>query len=387
MEKALVVGDLHLRRGGDPQAARALVQVLEREPDASIVFAGDALDLAAEPVPAHEAVAHALSTAPSLRRALAERASRGLRVTFLAGNHDAEIAHDSQVRAIHAALDLSAEHRVHVGAEPWFARLANGAVHVEHGHVFDPDGAPTHPLATVARDDVGIALMRQFIVKADAHFLVAHNAEAPLPLLMRVLRKYGARAPWVIALYIQTALGICFDSGEKFPLASDRAEGKKRLEAFAARVELDRETLELMIEAHATPTRAHATATFLRLYLDRVISTSAVLGGLGLAATAALTGSPALAMVGLPVAAVGALSLSASLLAGVNRYHGRAQRALAEGAERTADITGAKTVVLGHVHVDESGPRYRNTASFAFAPRHPYLRVHADGTVERAYAA
>jgi hypothetical protein len=195
------------------------------------------------------------------------------------------------------------------------------------------------------------------------------------------------RAPWVIALYIHTALSTWATSGERFPLAADREEGTRRLHEFAARVDLDRETLELLLEAHATPTRAHATSTFLRLYLDRVLATSAVVGGTMLSAAGLLASAPSLSMVGLPLAAVGALSLSASLLAGVNRYHGRAERALAAGAERAAEITGARTVILGHVHVDASGPRYRNTASFAFAARNPYLRVAGHGTVERAFAS
>ncbi|MGZ3473407.1 MAG: metallophosphoesterase, partial [Polyangiales bacterium] len=305
----VVVGDLHLRRGGDPRNARALVEMLSQSPDAAVVFAGDALDLAAEPVSAAEAVSSTLKSEPELCRALADRASRGLSVTFVAGNHDAEIAHPEPTRALHEALDLAPEHREHVTTEPWFTRLCDGAVHVEHGHVFDPDGAPTHPLSPIARDDVGIAILRRFIVPMDAHFLVHHNAESPLPLLMRVIRKYGARAPFVIALYVHTALSTWASSGERFPLAVDREEGRRRLHDFASRVELDRETLELLREAHATPTRAHATATFLRLYLDRVLATAAVLTGSTLTA-ASLLGAQSLAFVGVPLAAIGALSLS-----------------------------------------------------------------------------
>jgi UDP-2,3-diacylglucosamine pyrophosphatase LpxH len=384
--KAVVIGDLHLRRGGDPRNARALVEALAASPDASIVFAGDALDLAAEPVTAAEAVTETLKSEPALCRVLADRASRGLAVTFVAGNHDAEIAHPEPTRALHDVLGLAPEHRKNVTTEPWFTRLCDGAVHVEHGHVFDPDGAPTHPLAPIARDDVGIAILRRFIVPMDAHFLVQHTAEAPLPLLMRVIRKYGPRAPFVIGLYIHTALSTWQSSGERFPLEGDREEGMRRLHEFGSRVELDRETLELLLEAHATPTRAHATATFLRLYLDRVLATAAVVTGSTLTASS-LLGMPGLAFVGVPLAAVGALTLSASLLVGVNRYRGRAERALAEGAARAAEITGARTVILGHVHVDASGPSYRNTASFAFAPRHPYLLVEADGEVVRGFAS
>lgn len=388
MPKAIVVGDLHLRNEGDPRPAEALSRLLAAEPDATLVFAGDALDLAAEPVSsAGEAARRTLGRAPELSRTLAERAGRGVRTVFVAGNHDAEVGRDETIQAIHEALGLAPEHRQNVVGVPWFYRLAEGAVHVEHGHVFDPDGAPTHPLAPVPRDDVGIAILRKFIVPVEGHFLVAHNAEAPLPLLTRVIRTYGPRAPWVIYLYIRTALGTWLSSGDSFPIEVDRAEGARRLSQYAAEVGLDHETLSLLLDAHATPTRARRTATFLRLYLDRVIATSAVLSGATMSAAGMAVGASVPVMAGVPLATVGALALSASILAGANRYHGRAEQALKVGAERAAEITGARTVVLGHVHVDSSGPRYRNTASFAFAPGHPYLVVEEDGSVARGHAA
>ncbi len=388
MPRTIVVGDLHVRDGGDPRPARALAALLSREADASVVFAGDTLDLAAEPVEtAAEAARRALQHAPELARVIAERATRGVSTTFIAGNHDAAIAQPETTRAIHDALELLPEHRGSVRTEPWFHRIADGAVHIEHGHVYDPDGAPTHPLASIARDDVGISILRRFIVPVGGHFLVAHNAEAPLPLLMRVIRTYGPRAPQVIYKYISSALATWMQSGEAFPLEGDRVEGEKRLHEYATDVGMDRELLAMLLDAHATPTRAKRTETFLRLYLDRVLATTAILSGTGVSATGAIIGSSTIALAGLPVAAVGALCLSGSLLVGVNRYQGRAERSLAIGAERAADITGAKTVILGHVHVDTAGPRYRNTASFAFMPKNPYLVVEEDGEITRAHAS
>lgn len=385
MRRTLVVGDLHLRGAGDQRAAHALAVLLSREATADVVFNGDSLDLAAEPAATASRAAHQiLDAAPELKRALAERAARGVKTTFVAGNHDAAIAHPDTTAAIHDALGLSASDRAHVTTQSWFHRV--GDVHIEHGHVFDPDGAPTHPLAPVARDDVGISILRGFIVPVRGHFLVAHNAEAPLPLLMRVIRTYGATAPWVVGKYIFTALGTWLQSGDAFPLADDRRVGQERLTSFSKEVGLDREILEQLLEAHATPTRALRSATFLRLYLDRVLATTAVVSGTTVSIAGAAVGSPTATFGGVSVAAVGALSLSASLLAGVNRYSGRAQRALAIGAERAAEITGASTVILGHVHVDESGPHYRNTASFAFGKDHPYLEIEHDGSVHRGFA-
>ena len=125
----------------------------------------------------------------------------------------------------------------------------------------------------------------------------------------------------------------------------------------------------------------------MRLYLDRVGATSALIAGSSLAVGGGLSGNGALSVAGVSVAACGAMALVASMLVGANRYRGRAERVLAEGAERIADITGASTVILGHVHVAAEGPRYRNTSSFAFAREGPraYLRVERDGAVVRAF--
>lgn len=389
MTQTLVIGDLHVLSDGDPRPARALVRLLEAQRTAPVIFAGDTLDLAAErTLGAPDAATRALSASPELVAALRERASRGVTTTFLAGNHDAEIATPAVVESIRDALGLEGDDRAHLRAEPWFVRVPRGdrIVHVEHGHVFDPDGAPTHPLAPTPRDDVGIRLLRRFIVPVGAHDLVHANAETPLRLLSRVVRKYGVTAPVVVARYVLTAASTVHEAGKRFPLSGDRAAGSDRLAQFAAEAALDPETLALMLEAHATPTMARATSTFFRLYLDRVGATAGVATGAALFAIAPLT---PVGTVGLSIAATSALILGASIIAGANRYHGRAERALAEGAAHVAAVTGASTVILGHVHVDVEGPRYRNTASFAFAPpqARPFLRIEEDGQVTRAFAA
>ncbi|GAC1353303.1 MAG: hypothetical protein NVS3B20_21370 [Polyangiales bacterium] len=392
---ALVIGDLHLLSAGDPGAANSLVDLLREEPDAHVVFAGDALDLPAERA-AHpeDATRDVFQALPNLRRALLDRASRRVPTTFIAGNHDAYLATDAGLRALHAALGLEPSHREYVTASPWMTRIASGAVHIEHGHVFEPDGAPAHPLAPVPRDDVGICILRKFIVPVNGHWMVHRNAETPIALLLSVILRFGPIAPYIIARYIAAASTTVLQSGARFPLIADRAQGNLRLRAFAETHDLDHDTLGLLLEAHATPTRARTTDTFLRLYLDRVGATTAMVAGtsMGVAAAAMEASSwlsSPLAIFGLPVAAVGALALVASILAGDDRYGGRAERALAMGAERVSQITGARTVILGHVHVESTGPHYVNTASFAFprkAGGRSYLRVEDDGTVRRAYA-
>lgn len=392
MENTLVIGDLHLRTFASPTVVAALLELLRREPDAHLVFSGDSLDVAAEPCAPAAAIRRIVGRFPEVGHALAERASRGVRTTFVAGNHDAAIATPEGLEAMRDALGVRGEDRARIDATPWFLRLAGGLVHVEHGHVFDPDGAPTHPLAPTVRDDVGISILKGFIVPVGAHELVHGNADTPLRLLTRVIVKYGPRAPEIIARYIATALGTVRRAGKRFPIVEDRAQARALLAEFGAREGLDAETLEALHAAHATPTMASSTEAFLRLYLDRVFATIALCAGTGLA-TAGLVGIatpvgfPAI-VCGVPLATAGALALAASIVAKTNRYAGRADRALHAGADAIADITGARTVVLGHVHVASEGPRYQNTSSFAFTPGdvgRPYLRVRDDGDVARAF--
>ncbi len=393
METSLVIGDLHLRTFASPSVVASFLELLRCEPDAHLVLSGDSLDVAAEPCSPAEAIARILGRFPEVGAALASRAARGVRTTFVAGNHDAAVATPDGLEALRGAIGVTGADRACIDATPWFLRLAGGLVHVEHGHVFDPDGAPTHPLAPTPRDDVGISILKGFIVPVGAHELVHVNAETPLRLLTRVLVKYGPRTPQIIAHYIGTAMGTVRRAGKNFPIAEDRELARSRLAEFGAREGLDPETLEALHAAHATPTMASSTEAFLRLYLDRVFATIALCAGTGLATAgmvglATPVGVPAI-VCGVPLATAGALALAASIVAKSNRYQGRADRALHAGADAIADITGARTVVLGHVHVASEGPRYRNTASFAFTPGdlgRPYLRVFGDGEVTRAFA-
>jgi hypothetical protein len=381
----LIVGDLHLFADGDRRPAEALVALLADDPDAHVVFAGDTLDFAAEGSRDDaRATTKLLAAFPALTRTLAERASRGVTTTFLAGNHDASVASPPVLAAIHAALELSPADRVNVRASPWFTRVGpEGDVHVEHGHVFDPDGAPAHPLAPDIRDDVGIRILKRFVVPVGGHDLVHANAEPPLKLITRVFRTYGPRAPYIVAKYIKAAVHTATESGKRFPLEADRIEGAKRLESFAAEVELDRDVLEKLLDAHATPTMARFTSACLRLYLDRVSACAAMTLG-----TATALVVPPMLPVGASVATLGALSLAASLIAGVDRYGGRAHEKLAHGAQSTIAITGARAVVMGHVHVPVDAGAYRNTGSFAFSQHgaRPYIKVVGTADVVRAVA-
>ena len=70
-------------------------------------------------------------------------------------------------------------------------------MHVEHGHAYDPDNAPTHPLVvpSVATEPLGVALTRRFLAPNRA-FDFAHATEiTPFEALARAARVFGTRMP------------------------------------------------------------------------------------------------------------------------------------------------------------------------------------------------
>src|SRR5690606_16338269 len=115
-----------------------------------------------------------------------------------------------------ALLDaLEVDRRARLEVSPWFVR--RGSVHVEHGHLYDPDNAPSHPLApwSIATEPLGIALTRRFLAP-NGVFAFAHAHETtPLAGLLRTFRLYGPRAPLIVYRYFATAIRLCLEAGRQ----------------------------------------------------------------------------------------------------------------------------------------------------------------------------
>src|SRR5262249_27176697 len=109
-----------------------------------------------------------------------------------------------------------------------------------------------------------------------------------------------------------------------------------------------------------------------RLYWDRVLA---------LAVASAAGCGAALGGPGRRVALGATAALVASVVLGRNRYRGRVQRALIDGAAAVVQTTGARAVVFGHLHAPVARGVYKNTGSFAFpngAPGRPFVRADDD---------
>jgi hypothetical protein len=374
----VIVGDVHLTREHSAPVASALAALLRANAGAAVVFAGDLFDLAAETGrgTVSAAIQAVLGAHPALRSALASHLGAGAPIWLLGGNHDDELVTPEGIAAFAEGLGLDAHDRDLLHATPWFARLGPlGELHVEHGHHYDPDNAPAHPLAPPDRAwrSLGIGLMHAFVAPSGAHALVHANDRTPLQCLVRAVELFGPRAPAVIVRYFAAAAGELSRAGRRYPRARAHALGEAEVERFAARWALRSDEVRALVRAGATPTLSSLRATFFRLYWDRVAATAVA----SVAACSAALGGP-----GRRAALVAAGALAVSIAAGRNRYRGRVAAALAHSAEQIAMQTAARAVVFGHVHSPDTRGAYTNTGSFAFpggATGRPYVLVAHPG--------
>lgn len=355
---AIVVSDLHLNTEPREETWAALDALLARHPRAELILNGDVFELSAFPAsePAELAFERILGCHPRVGTALCEHLARGAEVTFVVGNHDAALTgiSDAVYRAFRHG-DRGAR------VAPWFVRR-NG-VHVEHGHVYDPDNAPLHPLADfdAACEPLGAALMRRFIVRSGAkQFAHAHDT-TPVQGILRAFRLYGPRAPAMIASYFREAFKLCFEAFAGRPSERELSfvDGRARMATVAAEAGLSLEALDALWSVIPVPTHARFWSLFRRLYFDAILAGFAGGGAVG-----------RLLLSQGGVGALLALLASGGYLLGQSprgRYAGRPCQELNLGAHEVARITGASRVVFGHTHVEEDDGPYLNPGSFTYA--------------------
>lgn len=367
----LALGDLHLTRSSPASVVADVARFFRENRGARVLFTGDVLDLSAD-------AEAAVDMHPAVAKALAAHLEDDGEVFWVAGNHDARVAAPEFSAKVAAALGLSAAASARFHVSPWFFRL--GGVHLEHGHRFDPDNAPAHPLVPDG-PSLGVCFVEELIVPTGAFAFLNANDGTPLDLFVNAFRWYGPRAPYVVAKFFTTAATALRRSGSGFDAQSQILEGSARQNAFASSHGVDENTLESLRGAGAVPTLASRRDTFSRLYLDRVAATLAILGG-GVAYGFGAKRSGAAA------ALLGGLLMGASWSRGHDRYGGAVAERLARGAEAIARLTGDPLVVFGHSHRAEEGRLYANPGSFAFAkglPGRPFLEIEgADSPRPRA---
>lgn len=381
LRSLVVLSDTHLRHDSRLELIDALARLVEAHPGAEIVLAGDVFDLSLEVRGTEPALwlSGLLERHGRLGSTLREHVRTGGKVTLIPGNHDAIVVDDRMREALLGRLELTADAPLEVS--PWFIR--RGDVHVEHGHLYDPDNAPVHPLAlwSPLTEPIGVALMRRFVGPVGATAFAHNDNTTPARALARAFRVYGLRAPAMIARYFYTAAGLCLQAGGAAGQAAaiERAEGQERLADFAATLGLEPDGLGALLDVVPRPTQLSRRDTFMRLYFDRVVTTLLLLGG-GLAGLAGKR-------LALGVASVSAGYLLGSLTSGGSRYDGRPRERLRDAADSLRELTGARLVLMGHTHYEDERPGYFNTGSFAYPEQglsgRPYVVVGEDGRGER----
>jgi len=379
MQRTLVFGDLHLTRETPEDAVDDVVSVISGHPGTRLVFVGDLFDLSADQpgVDRRKALAAAWGGQPRVTRALAEHVDRGGSLWLLGGNHDEAVGDPDERETSLAALGVRGGAASRVRTSPWFLR--DGGLHVEHGHLFDPDNAASHPLMLGAKS-LGVHFVEEFIAPTGAHRYLNANDAMPLRLLMSAFAWYGVRGPFVVYKYFDAAFRALFASGPFFREGAPDDCATQEV-AFAEREELGVELVRELATLGAAPTMQSFGATFQRLYLDRVAAT------LTLAASAAClaTGKRGAAA---SLFGVGALAMGASWALGYDRYGGSVPSLLEEGAAAIRDASGARLVVMGHAHRECLADGYANTGSFSFpkdAPGRPFLEI--EGATDAPIAA
>jgi predicted phosphodiesterase len=383
-EPLAIASDVHLEPRGSEKIAGRLARLITSHAGHEIVLAGDIFNLSVDRPsrdPA-ESVQSIVASYPELVSALRQHLVAGHALTFISGNHDAGILTRGTRPRLLELCDVGENARL--GIEPWFIR--RGAVHVEHGHVYDPDNAPAHPLApwSPETEPLGISLTRRFLSPNDAFTFAHAHHTTPLEGLKHTFKTFKGRAPWMVVHYFATSGRLTAEAAVPERLSAEKARGSAALAAFASRHGLTEAVVSELVDALPRPTHEDFKDTFFRLYFDRVLATVGVTGGAARLLLGGLGGA-----LGGAVALGSALYLTRSIKQGVNRYSGLPVARLYAGAELVRKVTGARLVVFGHTHCEDEAEGYKNSASFAYTYRKgsPYLLVPTDATAERREVA
>jgi predicted phosphodiesterase len=382
-EPLIVASDVHLTRGGSERSAGRLAKLIEQSAGHEVVLAGDIFNLSLD-APSRdpaESIASIVAEYPTLVSAMRRHLDAGHALTLISGNHDAGVMTRGTREGLLQLTGASATARLSL--EPWFIR--RGDVHIEHGHVYDPDNAPAHPLATWSpeTEPLGISLTRRFLSPHDAfHFAHAHHT-TPLQGLKDAFTTFRGRAPMMIVHYFATSSRLAAEAAVPERMGAEKARGESAIDEFAAHSGVSVEVVRALYDALPRPTHEDFKRTFFRLYFDRVVATLGVAGGSARLLFGLASGGGA--VVGGAMALSGAYYLHRSVRKGVDRYSSLPVKRLFEGAELVRSITGAKLVIFGHTHCEDEAEGYKNSASFSYTYRKgsPYLLVSPGGDAER----
>ncbi len=372
---AVVFSDCHLGHRGSERAARDLARAIGSHPGHEIVFNGDTFNLSSDAYsrdPA-ESVASMVRRYPRLRAALGDHLSRGFRVTIIAGNHDSRVLDPGVRSALLETFGLSNQSPLEI--VPWFVQ--RHGVHIEHGHVYDPDNAPTHPLSlsTSRSEPLGVSLMRRFFGPNDLARYARKNETPPLKAMRCAFEEHGVRGPLFLARLLGVFVAVCGQTLRPSRCVVEEERGARELGPFGDMIGVEERTLQSLLEGAPRPTHTSFPNTFMRLYMDRMLAAFTLPVGLLMVPAGA---GPA---AGVALSAASMTYLAISLSRGANRYPDRIPGHLRAGARLVRKVTGAPTVLFGHTHDEHQEKGYVNSGSFGFPQtrERPFARIDDHG--------
>ena len=377
---AIILSDLHLGPTCPSDTAAAAARVISRHPGHEVMLLGDTFDLSIDPPKLDPAlsVSRHLVANPEFKEALRERLVQGTPVTLFAGNHDAQLAAPHVRSKILDSLGLN--DRASLACGTWCLNWEG--LHLEHGHMYDPDNAQTHPLVAPHFDTepLGIKMMRNVLAPTNALFFAHAHELTPLRGLTQAFIKLGPAAPRLVTRYYLEALKV-FARAKATSFFEEESLGERRLPDQASASNLEIELLQQLLTARTSPRHHRRKDVFYRLYLDPSIATavwwsSSVLG--------AVTSIQSFwGMTGVSLAFLGA-----SLARGKNRYSGSLTSRLRNAALHVRKLVDARVVVFGHTHVEETIPGYVNNGSFGFGGHNgrTYLLLESRDSLYRVNA-
>jgi predicted phosphodiesterase len=379
-EPLAIASDVHLEQSGSERSALRLAKLFQTHPGHELILLGDIFNLSLD-APSRDpsqSVSAIAAKYPELILAMRQHLAAGYALTFVAGNHDAGVVTRGTRERLLELCGMNADARLSI--EPWFIR--RGDAHLEHGHVYDPDNAPAHPLAAWSpeTEPLGISLTRRFLAPHGAFTFAHAHHTTPLQGLIHAFKTFRGHAPLMVAHYFAIAGNLTAEAAVPERLGAEKARGAARVEGFSSRAGLAPSVVQSLLDALPRPTHEDFKKTFFRLYFDRVLATLSVAGG----ATRVLLGGATGGVLGGAVALSGALYLLRSTKDGGDRSGSPVAR-LHAGAQLVRQVTGARLVVFGHTHCEDEADGYKNSASFSYTYRtgSPYLVIGTDGSAER----
>lgn len=387
MSLAVVFGDVHLTTRTPRAVGEDLARLFAEHGGERIVACGDLFDHSADQpaLSAEDGMRAALEAHPAVRDAMARHLEGGGSLWLVAGNHDRAVGEPWSHGVIARALDLSADGASRLRTTPWFFR--EGALHLEHGHLYDEDNAPEHPLVD-GWPSLGVHFVRSFIAPTGAFAYLNANDDTPLSLFLAAFRWYGRRGPYVVYRYFCTAFDAMAMAGPFYRAGAERQAGVELAADFARAVGADPALADAILEQATPSTLRSFRATVSRLYFDRVLATLSTTSGLSMLAYGALSGRRRALGAGALFVTGGMGWLVFNWITHFDRFGGTVPERLRQGAERVRTATEAGLVVFGHAHAEHLDDGYANTGSFSFpdqgARGRPYLVIEGDAERPRA---